>query len=57
MKPIVINITNLIGKLVIITDKENTSLQIQELIEESLLTLISKVQNLDIPGLHQDKTL
>lgn len=36
MKPVVINITNLIGTMVIIGDKENASAQIQENVIDAL---------------------
>lgn len=41
MKPITINITNLIGTMVINDDKENTSEQIQEKVTEALLKVIN----------------
>jgi hypothetical protein len=56
MKPIVINITNLIGTMVIIGDKNLASNEIQESISEALLRVIAKAQNLESPELHQDKT-
>ena len=40
MNPITINITNLIGTMVIIGDKENTSAQIQEFVTDALLKVL-----------------
>lgn len=57
MKPITISITNLIGTMIIIGDKENTSAQIQESVSDALLKVISKSQNLENPELYQDKIL
>lgn len=55
MKPVVINITNLIGTMVIIGDKENISTQIEEKVTEALLKAINGVQdcqecNIDKPS-------
>lgn len=56
MKPIVINVTNLIGTMVIIGDKENTSAQIQENVADALLKVLARAQNVENQGSHQDKT-
>ena len=40
MKPITINITNLIGTLVIVGDKESASTQIQENVNDALLKVL-----------------
>ena len=40
MNPITINITNLIGTLVIIDDKESTSAQIQESVNDALFKVL-----------------
>lgn len=53
MKPVVINITNLIDTIVIIGDKENTSVQIQEKVTEALLKAINGV--LDCQECNEDK--
>lgn len=42
MKPTVINITNLIGTMVIIGDKENASAQIQENVANALNEILKK---------------
>lgn len=48
MNPITINITNLIGTLVIINDKESTSAQIQESVNDALFKVMTTAQNLEI---------
>ncbi|MBF2708948.1 hypothetical protein [Flavobacterium soyangense] len=55
MKPVVINITNLIGTMVIIGDKENTSAQIQEKVNDALLKVI-KTSEYDQLGDDKDRT-
>lgn len=40
MKPVTINITNLIGTLVIIGDKESASAQIQKSVNDALLKVL-----------------
>lgn len=40
MKPIVINITNLVGTITIVGDKENASSQIQENVADALLKIL-----------------
>jgi hypothetical protein len=40
MKPVVINITNLIGTLVIVGDKESASAQIQKHVNDALLKVV-----------------
>jgi hypothetical protein len=40
MKPVTINITNLIGTLVIIGDKESASAQIEENVADALLKVL-----------------
>jgi hypothetical protein len=44
MKPIVINITNLIGTMVIIGDKENGVKDIEEKVTSALLKAVSNAQ-------------
>jgi hypothetical protein len=56
MTPVTINITNLIGTMVIIGDKENTSAQIQENVADALLKVLARAQNLDNQELSPDKT-
>lgn len=41
MKPLTINITNLIGSLIIITDNENINLEIEKKVNEALTKAIS----------------
>jgi hypothetical protein len=43
MKPVTINITNLIGTMVIIGDKENASAQIQENVIDALNKVLKRV--------------
>ena len=47
MKPITINITNLIGTLVIVGDKESASAQIQENVNDALLKVLKTETTVD----------
>lgn len=47
MKPVIINITNLIGTMVIIGDKENTSAQIQENVTDALMKILKSATEFD----------
>lgn len=54
MKPIVINITNLIGTVVVATDKDLE--KIEKVALEMLHGIVSKAHNLENQELYQDKT-
>ncbi len=56
MKPIVINITSLIGTMVIIGDKESASAQIQEAVNDALLKVVATARNLENQESCPDKT-
>lgn len=56
MKPVTINITNLIGTLVIKGDKDSASLQIQEKINEALFKVMTTAHNMGIQESCQGKT-
>lgn len=56
MQPVTINITNLIGTMVIIGDKESASAQIQETVNAALLRAITTVHNLENQESCPDKT-
>lgn len=56
MKPVTINITNLIGTLVIIGDKESASAQIQKTVNDALLRVVTTAHNLGNQELCPDKT-
>jgi hypothetical protein len=55
--PIVINITNLIGTLVINGDSDNNQNEIEKQVLEALTNVLVKVQNLENQESHQDKIL
>jgi hypothetical protein len=57
MKPIVINITSLIGTMVIIGDKKEASKYIEETVLNTLLKVVSKAQNVETQELCPDKTV
>lgn len=56
MNPVTINITNLIGTLVIIGDKEKVSAQIEETVNAALLKVITKAHNWESQESCPDKT-
>lgn len=56
MKPVIINITNLIGTLVIIGDKESASAQIKESVNDALLKVMTTAHNLGSQESCQGKT-
>lgn len=56
MKPVKINITNLIGTLVIVGDKESASTQIQEKVNDALFKVMTTAHNMGIQESCQGKT-
>ncbi len=56
MKPVTINITNLIGTMVIIGDKEISSEETTESVTNAILKVLARAQSLDSQELSQDKT-
>ena len=57
MKPITINITNLVGTIVVIGDKESASAQIQENVLEALSKVLAIARNLETQESCSDKFL
>jgi hypothetical protein len=55
--PLVINITNLIGTLVINGDLDKSQNEIEQQVSEALTNVLVKVQNLENQESHQDKIL